>query len=145
MEPADNLLTSELEAMAAIARVIGTLPDDAARQRVLRWVCERFQVEPLKAIASASVLLPDGVFVDLPAPADDPALRLDSLDDMFPMAAPRNLHPRDHRDHGDDDDLVIADPAPKTADAAKQPVETVLRSFVAEFQRFAEEWSGATA
>jgi hypothetical protein len=137
VEPADNLLTCELEAMAAIARVVGTLPDDRARQRVLRWACERFHVEGLKAIVSASALLPDGVFADLPAPADDPALRLDSLEDMFQTPTPRSDH------HGDHDDLVIADPAPKTVDTAKQPVEAVLRSFVAEFQRFAEEWSGA--
>ena len=125
--------------MAAIARLIGTLPDDRARQRVLRWACERFQVEPLKAIVSASALLPDGVFADMPAPADYPALRLDSLDDVFQMAAPRN------DDHSDHDDLVIVDPAATPADTAKQPVEAVLRSFVAEFQRFAEEWRGATA
>lgn len=145
MEPADNLLTCELEAMAAIARLIGTLPDDRARQRVLRWACERFQVEPLKAIVSASALLPEGVFADMPAPADDPALRLDSLDDVFQMAAPRNDDHSDHSDHGNHDDLVIVDPAATPADTAKQPVEAVLRSFVAEFQRFAEEWRGATA
>jgi hypothetical protein len=137
VEPADNLLTCELEAMAAIARVIGSLPDDRARQRVLRWACERFQVEALKTIVSASALLPEGVFADMPAPADDPALRLDSLDDMFQTPAPRDEH------HGDD--LVVVDTPPKTPDTAKQPVEAVLRSFVADFQRFAEEWSGATA
>jgi len=46
----------------------------------------------------------------------------------------------------DDEDLVIpAVPPVPAPDAAKPPVEVVLRSFVAEFQRFAEEWSGATA
>src|SRR5437763_16396301 len=104
MEPADNLLTCELGAMAAIARVIGTLPDDAARQRVLRWACERFQVEALKAIVSASALLPDGAFAEMPAPADDPALRLDSLDDIFQMPAPRVNDHGETGDPGDNDD-----------------------------------------
>jgi hypothetical protein len=136
MDPGDNQLSSELEAMAAIGRVLSGLPDEAARQRVLHWACERFGVDAA-AIAS---LLPEGVFAEAVNIADDPALKLDSLDDMFEMAAP------------DGDDLTIpaaavtvSEPAPATADASRQPVEAVLKSFVAEFQRFAEEWSGATA
>jgi|SRR5436190_4598004 len=131
MEAADNLLSSELEAMAAIGRVLGTLPDAAARQRVLQWACGRFGLEPLTAAA----LLPEGIFAEaVNNVADDPALKLDSLDDIFQVAAQ------------DDEDLVIpaVQPAP-APDAAKQPVEAVLRSFVAEFQRFAEEWNGAAA
>lgn len=132
MEPADNQLSSELEAMAAIGRVLGTLPDEAARQRVLRWACERFGLDPV----AAAGLLPEGIFTEaVNNVADDPALKLDSLDDMFEMASP------------DNDDLVVppVQPATPPPDAAKQPVEAVLKSFVAEFQRFAEEWSGATA
>ena len=139
MELADNQLSSELEAMAAIGRVLGALPDDGARQRVLRWACERFGLEPVQAAA----LLPEGIFAESAASlADDPALKIDSLDDMFEMASP------------DDEDLALPPTQPATpaaaladapVDASKQPVETVLKSFVAEFQRFAEEWSGATA
>jgi len=117
--------------MAAIGRVLGTLPDDTARHRVLRWACERFGLEPK---AAAAALLPDGVFAETITVADDPMLKLDSLDDMFEVAAP------------DNDDLAIPDPTPAPpADGARQPVESVLRSFVEEFQRFAEEWTGATA
>lgn len=135
MEPADSLLTSELEAMATLGRVLGTLPDDAARKRVLRWACERFGLEQLAAAAS----VPQGMLAKAVSVADDPALKLDSLDDMFQMASP------------DNDDLTIPETEPVHAEAAgspdqsRQPVETVLRSFVKEFQRFAEEWSGATA
>src|SRR4249920_841904 len=134
MESADNQLSSELEAMAAIGRVLSSLPDDTARQRVLHWACERFGVDA----GAAAALLPEGVFAEAVNIADDPALKLDSLDDMFEMAAT------------DSDDLTIpvaavAASEPTPADASRQPVEVVLKSFVAEFQRFAEEWSGATA
>jgi hypothetical protein len=136
MESADNQLSSELEAMAAVGRVLSSLPDDTARRRVLHWACERFGVD---ADAGAA-LLPEGVFAEALNIADDPALKLDSLDDMFEMAAP----------DGDDLTLPVAavaasEPTPASADASRQPVEAVLKSFVAEFQRFAEEWSGATA
>ena len=135
MEPADSQLTSELEAMAALGRVLGTLPDDAARKRVLRWACERFGLEQ----SAVAALVPEGMMAKAVSPADDPMLKLDSLDDMFQMSAP------------DNDDLTIpetesAHAAPASSpDQSRQPVETVLRSFVKEFQRFAEEWSGATA
>ncbi len=129
MEPGDNLM-SELEAMAVIGRVLGTLPDDTARQRVLRWACERFGID---SIPEAS-LLADGAAPNAEiAPADDPALKLGSLEDMFEMASPEH------------DDLAIVDAPPAPPNDAKQPVEVVLRSFVAEFQRFAKEWNGATA
>jgi len=116
--------------MAAIGRVLGTLPDDTARRRVLRWACERFGLEPA---AAAAALLPEGMFAETVNVADDPMLKIDSLDDMFPDAP-------------DNDDLAIPDPtlAP-SSDGSRPPVESVLRSFVEEFQRFAEEWSGATA
>jgi hypothetical protein len=67
--------------------------------------------------------------------ADDPALKLDSLDDMFgnPVAVEDDLA------------VVVDEPIAATPDPAKVPVADVLRSFAAEFQRFAEEWNGAAA
>jgi len=135
MEPADSLLTCELEAMAALGRVLGTLPDDAARKRVLRWACERFGLEQ----SAVAALVPEGVMAKAVSVADDPMLKLDSLDDMFQKASSH------------DDDLTIPESelahaaAENSTDQSRQPVETVLRSFVKEFQRFAEEWNGATA
>ena len=135
MEPADSGLTSELEAMAALGRVLGTLPDDVARKRVLRWACERFGLDQ----SAVAALVPEGMMAKAVSVADDPTLKLDSLDDMFQMAS----------SHDDDLTLPESEPAhgapPGSPDQSRQPVETVLRSFVKEFQRFAEEWSGATA
>ena len=127
----DSLMT-ELEAMALIARVLGTLPDDAARQRVLRWAAERTGVTVVTLSAAV-----EATASAAPVPVrDDPTLKVDSLEDMFSMAAPV------------DDDLTVAVDEPvasPTADTAKLPVADALRSFAAEFQRFAEEWNGAAA
>jgi hypothetical protein len=121
--------------MAALGRVLGTLPDDAARKRVLRWACERFGLDQSAVVA----LVPEAMMAKAVNVADDPALKIDSLDDMFEMASPDN----------DDLTLPVSEPAHAAPaaplDQSRQPVETVLRSFVKEFQRFAEEWNGATA
>jgi len=122
---------TELEAMAVISRVLETLADSATRQRVLRWAAERAGVQEVafSNALEATTMSPVG-------PADDPALKLDSLEDMFGTAAPV------------EDNLAIAvdDPVEVTLpDTSKAPVADILRSFAAEFQRFAEEWNGAAA
>ena len=130
MEPRDLLMT-ELEAMAVISRVLETLPDSATRQRVLRWAAERAGVE---AVTFSKTL--EATTMSPVRPADDPALKLDSLEDMFGTVAPV------------EDSLTVAvdDPIAATLpDTSKAPVADVLRSFAAEFQRFAEEWNGAAA
>ena len=121
---------SELEAMAVIARVLETLPDDAGRQRVLRWAAGRVGIE---AVALAAAIQQTANAAPVPV-ADDPALKLDSVEDMF-EARPVT------------DDLRIDDSASpaQTRDVSKAPVADLLKSFAAEFQRFAEEWNGATA
>ena len=128
MERRDPLMT-ELEAMAVISRLLETLPDAEARQRVLRWAAERVGAE---IVASSAVVDPTKPAVNV---ADDPALELDSLDDMFGKPV------------GVEDDLsvVVDERIAATPDPSKLPVADVLRSFAAEFQRFAEEWTGATA
>ena len=120
---------TELEAMAVISRVLETLPDAAVRQRVLRWAAERAGAD---ALASSAVV---GTTKSVVSAADDPALKLDSLEDMF--GSPKAV----------DDDLtvVVDEPIPPAPDASKVPVADILRSFAAEFQRFAEEWNGAAA
>ena len=45
----------------------------------------------------------------------------------------------------DDLRVVVGAPIPAAADTSTAPVADVLRSFAAEFQRFAEEWNGAAA
>jgi hypothetical protein len=109
-------LSEELEAMAAIARVLEGISDPAVRQRVLRWTNERFALIEKPQSGSASVEIPH----------DDPALAVDSLDDLFSNGRPG----RPGRDESRD----------KFALVANRPVETTLRSFVADFQRLAKDW-----
>ena len=121
---------TELEAMAVISRVLETLPDAAVRQRVLRWAAERVggDAVALSALADAKKA-PIAV-------ADDPALKLDSLEDMFekpPIAVEDDLA------------VVLDEPIVATPEPSTLPVADILRSFAAEFQRFAEEWNGAAA
>jgi hypothetical protein len=113
-------LDSELEAMAAIGRVLDRL-DIEVRERVLRWAAERFEIPGGREVV-------DGL-PTIKAPArtrtDDPALSVDSLDDMFVE--------RDDRSREPFEPVAVERP----------PLDVMLRSFVADFQRLAEEWNGA--
>ena len=121
----DNSLSQELDAMAAIGQLLGGLTDLAARQRVLNWATERF------APGSASSPKPFSEPVSPEPVTADPALAVDSLHDMFMGEA------------GDiDSDFALFEPDEETS---KLPIEVVVRSFAADFQRFAEEWNGASA
>jgi hypothetical protein len=114
MESMTSLLTEELEAMADIGRVLDTIADPDVRQRVLKWVTERFG-----SGAESAVSAPAHRVV-----IDDAALAVDSLDDMFRELA-----------DGDDLDLVPEQRRPP-------PLETAVRSFVADFERLAADWHG---
>ena len=111
--------------MAAIGRALGDLTDPAARQRVLRWAQERFAVEAVSAPAFA--------IASAPAAAADADLGVDGLNDMFPATA------------ASDDDSLSLEPSRPVVEIEKAPLETVLRAFAADFQRFADEWNGAAA
>ncbi len=126
----DNSLTQELDAMAAIGQLLGDLTDLAARQRVLHWATERFAPGTLSSPQPSSELAsPEPV-------AADPALAVDSLDDMFAIVGGATVG-------GDfDSDFALFEPDVETS---KLPIEVVVRSFAADFQRFTEEWNGATA
>ena len=127
-------LTQELDAMAAIGQVLGKLTDPAARQRVVRWAADRFAAGEAGGTEAAPSVAPRETF-DGPVAAD-PSLAVDALGDMFAG--------RTHANAVDiDDDLSVDEPADR--DAARQPIEAVLRSFAADFQRFAEAWNGAAA
>ena len=127
----DNSLIQELDAMAALGQVLGNLTDPTARQRVLKWAAERFAVDMATGVQPMAEPV---------TPADhgaiDPALALGSLDDMFP-AEFGNL----------DGDLDVLEKCgePSGPETPKPPIEAVLRSFAADFQRFTEEWNGANA
>jgi len=38
-------LRRELEVMTAVARIVGTLDEPAARERVIRWAAQKFQID----------------------------------------------------------------------------------------------------
>jgi len=127
MERATNSLQSELETMAVVGRALGDLTDPAARQRVLRWAAERFAADLAQTPSTSQVIAPA-------SSASDPALAVDSLSDIFSV-----VHDRIESEEADDT-LSFEQPA-----FEKQPLETMIRSFAADFQRFAEEWNGAAA
>jgi hypothetical protein len=137
----DNSLAQELDAMAAVGQILGTLTDPAARQRVLNWATERFASES-ETPSGASEFLPTPVSSALEV--TDPALAVDSLDDMFAIVA--GDVGGDAGLCGDFDLFDEAEPqASNEPKMPKLPIEVVVRSFAADFQRFTEEWNGATA
>lgn len=110
-----DALTAELEALAAIGHTLAGLPDAAARTRVLRWALERFSPDagPDPTPAPARAI----------ASAPDPTLVVDSLEEMF---EDRPAHAREPE-------------SPR----ATQPVESMVKRFVTDFQRLVVEWQGA--
>ncbi len=109
-----DVLSEELEAMAAIGQVLDGIDDPVVRQRVLRWSNERSLLIESPPSANTSVEISH----------DDSALAVDSLSDMFPS---------DRLDREESRDKL-------TLVAADRPVEATLRSFVADFQRLAKDW-----
>ena len=115
----EESLQLELDAMAAIGQALGRLSDHAARQRVLAWAAERFAVA-VSAAPAAPGTTPTAAPV---RPAADAGLSIDSLDDMF----------------------VEEPEAPADRASDGRPLDVMLRSFSTDFQRFVDEWNGATA
>lgn len=108
-------LTAELDALATIARALVALPDAQTRTRVLRWALERF---PPDATATGRVQTAVAVA--------DPMLAVDALDDVFERCEP-------------------AEPMARAQSPREeaQPVESMVRGFVSDFQRLVVEWQGA--
>ena len=84
-------LRRELEAMTAIARIVETLDRPAARERVVRWAAEKFQVDIAAAPALGSVGAPleqnvrldeESDVCDKPAAAEQPRGK-EPLDVLF--------------------------------------------------------------
>jgi hypothetical protein len=112
--------------MAVIGQALGELTDPAARQRVLRWAQERFAVEAVSDSVSA--------IAGTPAAAANADLGVDGLNEMFTASVES------------EDDSLLLEPRPAVlAQAEKTSLETTIRSFAADFQRFADEWNGAAA
>ena len=123
-------LGAELEAMATIGRALDSIQNPALRQRILNWAVERWGDEGLRAATAANVEAPAAYASSKASAADDPGLAVDSIDDLFgekpaeprPGKAPAILEPEKPQ--------------------GKAPVETMLQSLAADFQRLADEWNG---
>ncbi len=115
----------ELEAMSTIGRALDAIEDDALRQRILQWAVERWGANRSRPDA----VEPQAQGVAGPL-ANDPGLSVDSIGDLFEDGAAQTRP-------------VAAPKAHTPAPAGKAPVESMLQSLAADFQRLADEWNGA--
>ncbi len=117
----------ELEAMATIGRALDSIEDHALRQRILNWAVERWgEQQSLVSNGGETPTTPASSGI-----ASDPALAVDSIGDLF-GDGPVEARP------GKPAEILVADKP-----TAKAPVETMLQSLAADFQRLADEWNGA--
>jgi len=119
-------LTSELATMQRIAMALGDLRDDQARERVLRWAMERF-LPALAAQSGPVASVPSQHSPPAPTAAcddNDATLAVDGIDELF-------------------EEAKSADPnARRRQPSANEPVESMVKSFVADFQKLARDWNG---
>ena len=115
----------ELEAMSTIGRALDAIEDVALRQRILQWAVDRWGVD--RSGSDAAEPQPGKSISPL---ANDPGLSVDSIDDLF-GDGPVPARP------------VVAPNAQTPVPAGKTPVESMLQSLAADFQRLADEWNGA--
>ena len=113
-EPKADDLGAEIAAMESVARAVSSLPE-AARERVLRWAVERYQLTALLPQAQAAPH--EATPASAPAPVSaDRDLTLEGME----------LFGQTHRSN------------PSTA--PQGGVESLVHDFVSEFQRVAKEW-----
>lgn len=122
-----DTLADELEAIAAIGRALANVPDPVARVRILRWAVDRFlptesPVVSTGAAANGSASAARSA-VSATSSAVDQTLAVESLGELFAPEVPAQA--------------ALQQPA-----AGKQPVETLVRGFVSDFQRLVVEWQG---
>jgi len=137
---ASDEVGAEVEAMREVARALAALPDAQSRARVLRWAMERYHLDatpmaapvlpvvaaPAVPVAMAAPAVPEAMTVAGP----DQSLEVDSLFDLFPATHPADI---------DEQSLSLAEPS---RPAQESGIESMIRGFVADFQRFALEWQG---
>jgi hypothetical protein len=116
-------VTTELEAMQLVASALGEVDDAQARLRVIRWAMERFF--PGAAVETTNC----SPASDSMRPAPDTTLEVGSLHEFFV---------RDTVDP-DDDDCPLQPARP----AIREPIESMVKGFVADFQRLAAACQGA--
>jgi len=105
--------------MQAIAVALAQLEDEETRARVLHWATERFcrtvPVVPVVTGPAPSALADVPQLPSSPAPAPDDGLSVSALGEMF------SSHQPDREQ--------------------SQPVNGMLREFVADFQSIVHEWN----
>jgi hypothetical protein len=105
----------EIEVIQAMSQALARLPDQESQRRVLRWINDRFQPSSGSHDGPST---PNGVV--------DSNLGVDGLADLFD---PPGMKPIMH----------CEDVEP----TEQRGLETLVRGFVADFQRCALEWQGA--
>jgi len=78
----------ELEVMTAVARIVGTLDQPSARERVIRWAAEKFQID----IAATPPLGSVG------APLEDEAIPEEAIDGADRPAAAQQVRGKEPLD-----------------------------------------------
>ena len=106
-------LSAELDSMRQIARILDSLRDEDARQRVLQWARDRYRAALVPETAGAMRV------------GADTALQVDELDGLFDVAPAAD--PAQER----------------AAAKPRADVESMIKDFAADFRRFAVEWQGA--
>ena len=112
-----DVIRLEIDAMQVIAESLQSLPNAASRDRVLRWISERFGV-PIAPSASAPAA---ATTEEVKGPHAD--LAVDGLEQFF------DEQPK---------------PAARRPTPAQTPtrLDSMVRDFAADFQRFADELNG---
>jgi len=146
-DPTLDDIAVELAAMQAIARALASIRDPETRQRVVMWATVRFRI-PTTLAAPARPTAPASL-------ADDPALAVETLNDLFDhprttAAMPASQAMQIALAEIEDDTLTLTDPLPQAAaaqarDVATTPreepaLDTLVKGFANELQRLAVEW-----
>jgi hypothetical protein len=114
-------VATELAAMQRIAMALSDVPDIRIRLRVMRWAMERFLATAVPQTTAPA------------APAQAAAVA--SFDTTLDVA---DLHEFFVNDTVDSDDDDCTEPAAEdTQPAAEESIESMLKSFVTDFQRIA--------
>ena len=123
----------ELAAMRSIAAALEELPDDAARERALRWAVETFGLNgtdastPSMRTSSSAVARPNLTETTRP----DPALTVDDLEALFELpTAPERSGLHRHRTVKQDSEAVTDN----------RSVSSMIHAFVRDFQKLVEDW-----
>ena len=124
--------------MQQIASALEGLRDEQARLRVMRWAMERFfpafAAQTLERAGSAA-----DTTTASEMDAEDTTLEVAGLDELF---MEDTLHPRvethQHRVDLHQHRVDLHRPA-----VGREPIESMVKGFVADFQRVANEWQGA--